>query len=207
MKTARGLKVGVFGHGGERHVSKETIAWADAFGECVAGIGGTLYTGGGGGVMLAARRGCATHGGTVVSVNPEMDLDEDSESLYRGSVVLTGQGKIGRVHLLTQSVDIGFAVAGGAGTLMEVVACYLLAKPVVVVDGFQGEDDPRILNILNRVTQEAGPLPVQTGYFDGKDISRVCPVRVCPKTLSPEQVLRVGIAALDSCGSKRHSMG
>lgn len=207
MNTASGLKIGVFGHGGERHISKEAIAWTEAFGECVARMGGTLYTGGGGGVMLAARRGCATHGGTVVSVNPEMDLDDDSESLYRGSVVLTGQGKIGRVHLLTQSVDIGFAIGGGAGTLMEVVACYLLAKPVVVVDGFQGEDDPRILNILNRTAQEAGPLPVQTGYFDGKDVDRVCAVRVCPKTLSPQEVLEVGVAALDACRGKCHSVG
>jgi uncharacterized protein (TIGR00725 family) len=207
VKTARGLRIGVFGHGGERHIGKEAIAWTEAFGECVAGIGGTLYTGGGGGIMLAARRGCATHGGMVVSVNPEMDLDDESESLYRGSVVLTGQGKIGRVHLLTQSVDIGFAIGGGAGTLMEVTACYLLAKPVVVVDGFQGEDDPRIVNILNHVAPEAGPVPVQVGYLDGKDVSRVCPVRVCHKAIDPAQVLEVGVAALGSCQGRRHSVG
>ena len=206
--TGKNLRIAVFGHATAKHLSEPTLQWTETLGILIADAGATLYTGGGGGVMLAARRGCLAHGGAIVSVNPEMDISGDiARSRCLGSVIAAGQGKLGRVHLLTQSIDLGFAVGGGAGTLLEIVACYLLAKPVVVVNGFQSDKDPCVDALLTRRTEEliAG-VPVMSGCIDAKDIGQVCPVRVCPKSLSPEVVFRIGLEAWLARGVKSNRM-
>ncbi len=206
--TMKNLRVAVFGHGTTNHLAESSSKWAEHFRECIARRKATLYTGGGGGRMLSARRGCVLGGGITVSVNPEIDalLGEDS-SKFSGNIIATGQGKLGRVHLLAQSVNIGFAIGGGAGTLTEVIACYLLAKPVIVVDGFQRKYDPKVEKILNNVKEESynGHL-VRCGYLDGKDENKVCPVRICSNTLSPDDVFSIGVEVLKHVGEKKHGM-
>lgn len=202
------LRIGVFGHGCANHLTAETLGWVERFGACVAEGGGTLYTGGGGGVMLAARRGCLARGGAVVSINPDIDIRSEAVNDDQlGCVIATGQGKIGRVHLLTQSIDFGFALGGGAGTLLEIVSCYLLAKPIVVVDGFQKETDPTIPALLTRFeSHEIDGVAVRSGYLDGKDSRDVCPVAVVSREAKPEQVHAVGISYWRLRGGKSHKM-
>jgi uncharacterized protein (TIGR00725 family) len=207
--TAKHLKIGVFGHGNARHLTKSTLKWAEAFGGLIASASASLYTGGGAGVMLAARRGCLAHGGTVISVNPEIELcGRAISSHFLGNIIASGQGTLGRVHLLTQSIDLGFAIGGGAGTLLEVIMCYLLAKPAVVVDGFQGKIDPCVAKILSRAEEEVvSGVPVLSGYIDAKNVDLVCPVSVCPSTLSPEEVLNIGLTVWLARRDKTHKRG
>ncbi len=148
--------------------------------------------------MAAARRGALKAGGRVVSVCPELEVALGNPAKQcLGTVVATGQGKLGRVHVLTQSVDIGFAFGGGAGTFMEVIACYLLAKPVIVLDGFFFGEDPRVQRLLNRVTEETiNGVRVKAGYLDAKHGGNVCPVRICPGEISPDDVLTLGMQLL-----------
>lgn len=203
------IRVGVFGSASAAKMSNSTLDWIELFGECLAKENAILYTGGGSGVMLAARSGCFKRGGSVVSVIPEIELHRKNiDEYFLGNIIATGQGKLGRVHLLTQSIDIGFALGGGAGTLMEVISCYLLAKPVVVINGFQATNDPKIINILTQLEDENidGHL-IKTGYIDGKDSNQVCPVRVCSSTLSPDKVFNIGLMALKTCDEKKHNMG
>jgi uncharacterized protein (TIGR00725 family) len=208
-KTYSSLRVGVFGHSSSTHLTDSILKWVELFGEFLASKKAVLYTGGGGGIMLAVRQGCIKKGGTAISVNPEININgKDVESNYLGNVIATGQGKLGRVHLLSQSIDIGFALGGGAGTLMEIVACYLLAKPIIVVKGFQKETDPDINTILSRVEEkEYKGQTILSGYVDGKDVSQVCPVTLCPSALSPEEVFSLGIRTLELQGEKNHKMG
>lgn len=197
------LRVGVFGHGNAGHLTPESRNWARNFGSVVGMNRAALYTGGGGGMMEAARRGCTDAGGSIVSVNPEGIIDaENLQSKALGSVIATGQGKLGRVHVLVQSVDLGFALGGGAGTLLEIISCYLLDKPVIVVDGFQSDRDPCLLSLLNSIeTRRTDGLEIKVGYVDGKDRKQVCPITVIPSSANPEQVYKIG------CGLLRERIG
>jgi uncharacterized protein (TIGR00725 family) len=201
--------VGVFGYANAGIISKTNLDWIELFGEYLAKKNAILYTGGGKGVLLAARCGCLNRGGSVVSVVPEIGINRDDIDKYRlGNIIASGQGKLGRVHLLAQSIDMGFALGGGAGTLLEVISCYLLAKPVVVVDGFQSKNDPKIINILMQVEKESiDGHSIISGYLDGKMHNQVCPIRICSSSLSPDKVFSIGLTALRTCSEKRHKMG
>ncbi len=207
-KSNHNLRVGVFGHGKSTHLTENMLGWVRDFGESIALNKAILYTGGGGGLMLAARQGCLKEGGSVVSVNPEMGLSqEEVDANFLGHVLTTGQGKLGRVHLLTQSIDIGFAFGGGAGTLLEIIACYLLAKPVLVVDGFQKKSDPQLLNLLNGIEEKIiEGHKIWSGTIDGKDTAQVFPVHVCQYPTKPADVFSIGKSIHNLCEDKRHDM-
>ena len=194
----RDLRIGVFGHGTSIHLTDEVLKWVELFGEYIAEQKAILYTGGGEGLMLAARRGCQRKQGSVVSVNPEVEISaNDVRNKCLGNVIASGQGKLGRVHLLTQSIDIGFALGGGAGTLLEIVSCYLLAKPIIVVDGFQQNTDPKIIKILSKTKERIiEGQSVSYGYIDGKEKDQVFPVHICKKSLTPKDLLNIGLSIL-----------
>ncbi len=194
------VRIGVFGHGarGSKYIDSGAQTWVESFGICVAKSGATLFTGGGDGVMELARRGALAEGGSVVSIHPEDGrhrIDDTSETL--GTIIATGQGKLGRVHLLTQSIDLGFSLGGGAGTLVEILSCYLLRVPVIVVEGLGGPADPDPFAMVHDVTELTfGGVSARRGFFDGKDRKDIKAPVFCSKNHSPETILALGHACL-----------
>jgi hypothetical protein len=192
------IRIGIFGHGaaGVRHVHPSAQVWIESFGACIARSGAVLLTGGAGGVAEFARRGALSEGGVVVSIHPGdgRGAVEDFGGTL-GTVIATGQGKLGRVHLLVQSIDLGFSLGGGAGTLVEVLASYMLGVPVVVVQGLGGESTPDPSVLLHDVTNFSfGDITARRGYFDAKDRESVVAPIFCSKGYSPEEVLALGRA-------------
>lgn len=126
--------VGVVGPG---HASPEEVEQAAEVGRLLAGEGMVVVTGGLGGVMGAAARGCDEAGGTSVGLLPGDDRSEADPHL---SVALpTGLGEM-RNALLVRSCDAVVAVGSSWGTLSEVALAARTGVPVVTVGG------PRLLD-------------------------------------------------------------
>lgn len=191
------IRVGLFGHGDARHLDESSIKWVEDLGVAIARRGLSLYTGGGGGVMRLARKGFVEGGGEPVSLVPEGHAVGEEADEFLGSYVATGQGKVGRSVLLSQSIQLGIAVGGGAGTLFEVTACYLLAVPTIVVDGFQAKNDPGIPDMLTRTKERlVGGKPVLVGFLDKKEVGNVFPVHVCTRDITIPGVLELAAGLL-----------
>lgn len=187
------MKIGVFGNESSHHLSNEEILWIENLGKEIAGNGSILFTGGGEGIMQIVRRSCIKNKGFTVSIKPEMDAGNNTSDDL-GLPIYTGLGKIGRVSQLIQSIDIGISIGGGSGTLMEIIACYLMSKPVIIINAFHKENDPEINNILNRVEEiQFEDILINRGFMDSKDISKVEPVTICNSMVSPDQVIRIAL--------------
>jgi uncharacterized protein (TIGR00725 family) len=200
MTVGPEVRVGVFGHGirGTAHVGPATEEWAEAFGCAVATAGATLLTGGGGGIAEFCRRGASRIGGRIVSIHPAGRI-EPSDALHKmlGTTIATGQGKVGRVPTLIQSIDLGFSLGGGAGTLLEVVTGYLLGVPVVVVEGLGLSDDPDPILLVHETSDgDFQGVRFRKGFFDGKDRDLVRAPIFCAGDHAPETVLALGLARM-----------
>lgn len=110
-------------------------AIAEHAGRIVASVGAALVTGGRGGVMRAAAKGCATAGGTVIAVTPYTDMDEVNG--FTHYVIPTGLGWARNV-ITAISGDIILVVGGAAGTLSEVAYAWMYDRPIVALSGSGG---------------------------------------------------------------------
>lgn len=104
----------------------DLFAAAMAVGRTIAENGGTVLTGGRGGVMTAASRGAHEVGGIVVGVLP--DLSDGNP--YLSVRIRTGMGHARNV-VLVQSADAVVAVGGEYGTLSELAVALKVGIPVV----------------------------------------------------------------------------
>lgn len=130
---AKNMQVGVFGSW-DRDLAEDVYRIAEEVGELIAGRGDILFTGGSTGIMQAAMRGAKRQNGLTVGIIP-VDKKEDYEFLADNIDVhiMTGMGEFGKVAPLVNSVDGAIAIAGGAGTLMEISMAYLQGKPIVAI--------------------------------------------------------------------------
>lgn len=141
------MQIGVIGSW-EKHLDKEVYDLAEEVGRLVARRGGTLFTGGSTGVMEAAMRGARSENGLTVGIIPTEQKEKyEFVSQFAAVLIMTGMGEYGRSVPLIHSVDGVIAIAGGAGTLMEISMAYHQRKPVVCIP-VAGYTSDRIRNLL-----------------------------------------------------------
>lgn len=103
---------------------------AEQAGRAVANVGAALVTGGRGGIMEAASRGCAQAGGTVIAVTPYTDMYEVNE--WAHYVIPTGMGWA-RNCVSAISGDVIILVGGSAGTLSEAAFAWMHNRPIIAL--------------------------------------------------------------------------
>lgn len=109
-------------------------SWAQEIGRLIGEADAVLVSGGLGGVMDAAARGCAEAGGTSVGILP--GDDRDGASPYLTVAVPTGLGET-RNALVVRAADVVIAVSGEFGTLSEIALALKMGKPVVGLSTWQ----------------------------------------------------------------------
>jgi len=120
--------IGVIGAG---HCDKSTYDIASTLGREIGSRGWILVSGGLGGVMEGACRGCLEAGGTTVGILP--GLDKADANPWVAVPISTGMGEARNV-LVVRASDILIAVAGGYGTLSEIALGLKIGKPVIGID-------------------------------------------------------------------------
>src|SRR3990172_3350952 len=106
----------------------QNLGAAYSIGKFIAQKGWVLISGGRGGVMEAASRGAAEHGGTVIGILPGEELERSNK--YCTIVIPTGIGYARNV-INVLSADALVAVGGKAGTLSELAYAWIYGKPVI----------------------------------------------------------------------------
>ncbi len=126
---------------------EDLLAAAEAVGRTIAEHGGTVLTGGRGGVMAAASRGACEAGGVVVGVLP--DLSDGNP--YLTVRIRTNMGHARNV-VLVQSADAVVAVGGECGTLSEIAIAVKEGIPVVCYRSWD------LVGVVHAATPEAAAL-------------------------------------------------
>jgi hypothetical protein len=128
------MQIGVIGSW-EENLTQDVYQLAESVGREIALRGGILFTGGSTGIMEAAARGAKSCSGAMtVGVIPTERKDAYAAlGRYTDVFIMTGMGEYGKLAPLIHSVEGVVAVAGGAGTLMEICMAYLQNKPVVAI--------------------------------------------------------------------------
>ena len=129
---------------GTSRASAQQEATAERVGAELARAGALVICGGGPGVMLAASRGAAQAGGTVIGILPGDDRSAANE--FVSFALATGLGEL-RNGLIVRSCDAAIAVGGAYGTLSEIGLALAQGVPVVglgtwPIDGIEHHDDP-----------------------------------------------------------------
>jgi uncharacterized protein (TIGR00725 family) len=123
----RPLRVAVAGAG---EAGRELAAVAEEVGRRIAEAGAVLISGGLGGVMEAAARGCDLGGGMTVGILPGPDAE--SANPHIRVPLPTGLGEARNV-LVARTADVVIAIGGGWGTLSEVAMARKVGVPVVLL--------------------------------------------------------------------------
>lgn len=110
--------------------SESEACLAEEVGVMLAAEGWAVLSGGLGGVMEAASRGAARHGGLVIGILP--GGDPDSCNAYVEIAVASGLGD-GRNAVIANTADAFVAVGGSFGTLSEIAFALKRNKPVVAL--------------------------------------------------------------------------
>lgn len=108
----------------------EQVALAEGVGRLLAEAGVVVVTGGLGGVMAAAARGCEQAGGLSVGLLP--GPDRTGANRHSTVTLPTGLGEL-RNGLLVRSCDAVLAVGSSWGTLSEVALAARTGVPVVLL--------------------------------------------------------------------------
>lgn len=142
------MQIGVIGSWDE-DLTQDVYELAELVGREVALRGWILFTGGSTGIMEAAARGAKNSGTLTVGIIPTERKDAYAAlGRYTDVFIMTGMGEYGKLAPLIHSVEGVVAIAGGAGTLMEICMAYLQNKPIVAipVPGYTSERIKRILD-------------------------------------------------------------
>jgi hypothetical protein len=128
---------------------------AEAVGAGLARSGAIVLTGGHGGVMQAAARGCRAAGGTSIGLLPEGHRNlATSETSF---TIPTGMGEL-RNGLIVRAADAVICVALSWGTLSEVALAVRTGVPVVTLGGW---DLPLVGPVPASTPQEAVRLALE----------------------------------------------
>ena len=125
--SAMPVRVSVIGGG---DASPAELREAEALGKYLGRRRAIIITGGLGGVMEAASRGCRKGGGTTVGFLPGSDPSEANP--WVEIPLATGMGEARNV-LVVRGGDVVVAVGGGWGTLSEIALARKMGREVGVV--------------------------------------------------------------------------
>ena len=112
-------------------------------GRLLAGRGYGVVSGGLGGVMQAASKGCAEAGGFVLGIVPTTRAADANP--YCSVVVPTGMGQARNLLVVLSGLG-AIAVAGGAGTLSEIGHALKAGRPVVSLGSWKLDQVPQAQN-------------------------------------------------------------
>lgn len=126
-RIRRPFRVSVIGAG---DASPWELAEAEMLGECLGRGGAVVITGGLGGVMEAASRGCREAGGLTVGFVP--GTDPSTANSWVSLPLATGMGEA-RNALVVRGGQVVLAVGGGWGTLSEIALARKMGREVGVV--------------------------------------------------------------------------
>jgi uncharacterized protein (TIGR00725 family) len=124
--------------GGAPEAHAAVLAAAEEIGAELARCGAFLVCGGLGGVMEAACRGAARHGGQTIGLLPGRDRADGNP--YLSVTLPTGLGEL-RNALVVGVSDAVIAVGGSWGTLSEIALAVRTGKPTVVLGPMSWEID------------------------------------------------------------------
>ena len=124
---------------GGSDASPDEVEVAEALGAALAEGGAMVITGGRGGVMEAASRGCISAGGLTVGLLPGSDPEE--ANAWVSIPLATGLGEA-RNALVVGAAECVVAVGGSWGTLSEVSLARRMGIPVCVLGSPLGLDLP-----------------------------------------------------------------
>jgi len=138
------VRISVIGAG---DASPPELALAHALGRALGKVGAVVVTGGLGGVMEAASRGCLEAGGLTVGFLP--GSDPSAANRWVSIPLATGMGEA-RNALVVRAGEAVVAVGGGWGTLSEIGLAKKMGREV----GLLG-DPPSDLPLPRMKTGEA----------------------------------------------------
>jgi uncharacterized protein (TIGR00725 family) len=124
------MQVAVIGPGDEATARDRRHAYE--VGRRLAEAGAVVITGGLGGVMAEAARGCTEAGGTTVGLLPGSGGGND----YLTVALPTGMGEM-RNALIVRCADGVIAIGGSWGTVSELALAQRTGVPLVSLDGWQ----------------------------------------------------------------------
>jgi uncharacterized protein (TIGR00725 family) len=163
---------------------------AEALGAEIAARGKVLVTGGSPGLVEAARKGAWSRGGLTVGILPEAWPRKkfQKERKYISIPIYCGGGIVDRVTILANTVSGILCVGGSAGTLHEIVCCYQLGKPVVIVEETfpEGCIDLACLPVGVSGQRTTSGMPYRIGYLNDRAVS---PVAVAPLESSAQDLV------------------
>jgi hypothetical protein len=140
-------KPAIIGVIGSSAPSMAGLELAFQVGQGIGNAGAVLVTGGLGGVMAAASRGCAEAGGLVLGILP--GADPKTANPYVDIVIPSGMGHARNV-LVAQTAQALIAVEGALGTLSEIAIGLKMGRPVY---------------LLCSALQVEGAIPVETAHM------------------------------------------
>jgi hypothetical protein len=119
---------------GPGEATETELSLAAEVGRLLAERGAVVITGGLGGVMAAAARGCTDAGGIAVALLPG---GTRAEAHPHSSIVIpTGLGEL-RNGLIVRAVDAVIAIGGSWGTLSEIALARRTNVPVTCLGSWQ----------------------------------------------------------------------
>lgn len=121
------LRISVIGAG---EASPEECRLAEAVGRTLAQAGAVVVTGGMGGVMEAASRGCMEAGGTTVGFLPGRDTTKANRWVTLPLATAMGES---RNSLVVRAGEAVVAIGGSWGTLSEIALARKMGHSVVLL--------------------------------------------------------------------------
>jgi uncharacterized protein (TIGR00725 family) len=125
--TGPPLRISVVG-AGDASPDEERVA--EAVGRALGEAGAVVVTGGLGGVMAAASRGCVEAGGIAIGLLPGTDPSDANP--WVTVPLATGLGEA-RNALVVRTAEAVVAVGGGWGTLSEIALARKMGLSVVIL--------------------------------------------------------------------------
>lgn len=132
MKTHRIPQVAIVG---SSEADANALKIAEQAGAVIARLGAALVTGGRGGVMAAASKGCVEAGGTVIAVTPHKQMDEVND--YAHYHIPTGMGWA-RNAITGMAGDVVLVIGGMAGTMSEIAYAWMYDRPIIAMSCCEG---------------------------------------------------------------------
>jgi uncharacterized protein (TIGR00725 family) len=120
---------------GSSEADPHMLKIAEQAGRVVAKLGAALVTGGRGGIMSAASKGCAEAGGIVIAVTPHKYMEEVNE--YSHYHIPTAMGWA-RNAITGIAGDIVLVIGGAAGTLSEIAYAWMYDRPILAMSCCEG---------------------------------------------------------------------
>lgn len=126
----RKIQIGVIG---DSSCADEEVQLAYQVGKFIAKNNCILISGGRGGVMEGASKGCKDHNGLVVGILPQLNEIQSKANLYLDVAIPTNMGWT-RNSFVPMASDGIIVIGGKSGTMSEIAFAWMYDKPIISLD-------------------------------------------------------------------------